>query len=115
MTTPGENIRIPCSPTRVMACDEGLWIIALCTELVVHDIVKVVRTPHLIGIVPGWVYCRLVRGSTVLSRSRLADLNESGGLPAPIPLFGIIVEHSDAKCGRRKVQFMSLSVSDPAR
>ena len=56
MTTAGENIRTPLLAYRVMAWTTGLWLIALCYELVVHYIVKVSNPPTWIGIVHGWVY-----------------------------------------------------------
>ena len=39
-----------------MAWTTGLWLIALCYEIVVHYIVKVSNPPTWIGIVHGWVY-----------------------------------------------------------
>ena len=56
MTTAGENVRTPLLAYRVMAWTTGLWLIALCYELVVHYIVKVSNPPTWIGIVHGWVY-----------------------------------------------------------
>ena len=54
--TPVEKIRTALLGYRVMAWTTGIWLIALCCEMVVHYIVKVPNPPTWIGVVHGWVY-----------------------------------------------------------
>ena len=95
MTTAGENIRTPLLAYRVMAWTTGLWLIALCYELVVHYIVKVSNPPTWIGIVHGWVYFAYVLAAFNLAvKVRWPIMKTIGVLLAgTIPLLGIIVEH----------------------
>jgi integral membrane protein len=99
MTTAGENIRTPLLAYRVMAWATGLWLIALCYELVVHYIVKVSNPPTWIGIVHGWVYFAYVLAAFNLAvKVRWPILKTVGVLLAgTIPLLGIIVEHFQAR------------------
>ena len=90
MTTAGENIRTPLLAYRVMAWTTGLWLIALCYELVVHYIVKVSNPPTWIGIVHGWVYFAYVLAAFNLAvKVRWPILKTIGVLLAgTIPLLG---------------------------
>ena len=54
--TPVEKIRTALLGYRVMAWTTGIWLIALCYEIVVHYVVKVPNPPTWIGVVHGWVY-----------------------------------------------------------
>ena len=54
--TPVEKIRTALLGYRVMAWTTGIWLIALCYEIVVHYVVKVTNPPTWIGVVHGWVY-----------------------------------------------------------
>src|SRR5882762_3956417 len=51
-----ETIRKALLGYRVMAWTTGIWLIALCYEMVLKYIVKVEDPPSWIGIVHGWVY-----------------------------------------------------------
>ena len=55
-TTPVETIRKALLGYRVMAWTTGIWLIALCYEIVVRYVVKVDNPPTWIGVVHGWVY-----------------------------------------------------------
>ena len=55
-TTPVETIRKALVGYRVMAWTTGIWLIALCYEIVVRYVVKVDNPPTWIGVVHGWVY-----------------------------------------------------------
>ncbi|MCW2559545.1 MAG: rane protein, partial [Mycobacterium sp.] len=51
-----ESVRKALLGYRVMAWTTGIWLIALCYEMVLKYIVKVEDPPSWIGIVHGWVY-----------------------------------------------------------
>src|SRR4030095_5224386 len=55
-TTPVETIRKALLGCRVMAWTTGIWLIALCYEMVLKYIVQVDNPPNWIAIVHGWVY-----------------------------------------------------------
>jgi integral membrane protein len=93
--TPVEKIRTALLGYRVMAWTTGIWLIALCYEIVVHYIVKVPNPPTWIGVVHGWVYFTYVLAAFNLAvKVRWPILKTIGVLLAgTIPLVGIIVEH----------------------
>jgi integral membrane protein len=99
MTAPAQNIRTPLLAYRVMAWATGLWLIALCYELVVHYIVKVQNPPTWIGIVHGWVYFAYVLAAFNLAIKVRWPIGKAIGvlLAGTIPLLGIIVEHYQTK------------------
>ena len=94
-TTPADKIRTALLGYRVMAWTTGIWLIALCYEIVVHYIVKVPNPPTWIGVVHGWVYFTYVLAAFNLAvKVRWPILKTIGVLLAgTIPLVGIIVEH----------------------
>ena len=53
---PIEKIRSALTGYRVMAWLTGIWLIALCYELILKYVVKVEYPPEWISIVHGWVY-----------------------------------------------------------
>ena len=53
---PVESIRKALTGYRVMAWATGIWLIALCYEMVLKYIVMVDNPPTWIAIVHGWVY-----------------------------------------------------------
>ena len=53
---PTDSIRKALLRYRVMAWATGIWLIALCYEMVLKYIVKVDDPPSWIGVVHGWVY-----------------------------------------------------------
>ena len=54
--TPVEKIRSALTSYRVLAWMTGIWLIALCYELILKYVVKVENPPEWISIVHGWVY-----------------------------------------------------------
>ena len=84
---------------RVMAWTTGLWLIALCYEMVVKYILKVDNPPSWIGIVHGWVYfVYLLFTANLAVKVRWPMLTTVGVLLAgTVPLLGIIVEHFQTK------------------
>lgn len=97
--TTGEKIRTALLAYRVMAWTTGLWLIALCYELVVHYIVKVANPPTWIGVVHGWAYFTYVLAAFNLAIKVRWPIGKSIGvlLAGTIPLLGIIVEHFQTK------------------
>ncbi|MGA7133368.1 MAG: DUF3817 domain-containing protein [Mycobacterium sp.] len=97
--TTGEKIRTALLAYRVMTWTTGLWLIALCYELVVHYIVKVANPPTWIGVVHGWVYFTYVLAAFNLAIKVRWPIGKSIGvlLAGTIPLLGIIVEHFQTK------------------
>ena len=53
---PVETIRKALLGYRVLAWTTGIWLIALCYEIVLRYVVKVDNPPTWIGVVHGWVY-----------------------------------------------------------
>jgi integral membrane protein len=96
---PVESIRKALLGYRVMAWTTGLWLIALCYEMVVKYILKVDNPPSWIGIVHGWVYfVYLLFTANLAVKVRWPILTTVGVLLAgTVPLLGIIVEHFQTK------------------
>ncbi|MBV9089610.1 MAG: DUF3817 domain-containing protein [Mycobacteriaceae bacterium] len=94
-TQPTPKIRAALLAYRVMAWATGIWLIALCYEIVVHYVVKVDNPPTWIGVVHGWVYFAYLLATLNLAvRVRWPILKTVGTLLAgTIPLLGVIVEH----------------------
>jgi integral membrane protein len=80
---------------RVMAWTTGIWLIALCYEMVLKYIVKVEDPPSWIGIVHGWVYFVYLLFTANLAVKVRWPIGKTVGvlLAGTIPLLGIIVEH----------------------
>ena len=89
-----DTIRKSLMAYRVMAWATGIWLIALCYEMVVH---YVLGNPGLswIGVVHGWVYFAYLLCTFNLAVKVRWPLGETIGtlLAGTIPLLGIIVEH----------------------
>jgi integral membrane protein len=90
-----ESIRKALLGYRVMAWTTGIWLIALCYEIVVRYVVKVDNPPTWIGVVHGWVYfIYLIATANLAVKVRWPIAKTIGVLLAgTIPLVGIIVEH----------------------
>jgi integral membrane protein len=97
--TSTESIRKALLGYRVMAWTTGIWLIALCYEMVLKYIVKVDDPPSWIGIVHGWVYfVYLLFTANLAVKVRWPIIKTVGVLLAgTIPLLGIIVEHFQTK------------------
>jgi integral membrane protein len=90
-----ETIRKALLGYRVMAWTTGIWLIALCYEMVLKYIVKVEDPPSWIGIVHGWVYFVYLLFTANLAVKVRWPIGKTVGvlLAGTIPLLGIIVEH----------------------
>ena len=97
--TPTESIRKALTAYRVLTWTTGLWLIALCYEMVLKYIVKVDDPPSLIGVVHGWVYFVYLLSAANLSVKVRWPIGKTIGvlLAGTIPLLGIIVEHFQTK------------------
>ena len=89
---------------RVMAWATGIWLIALCYEMVLKYIVQVDNPPSWIGVVHGWVYfIYLLTTLNLAVKVRWPAGRTLGTLIAgTIPLLGIIVEHFRTKQVKEK-------------
>jgi integral membrane protein len=92
--TPVEKIRSALTGYRVMAWLTGIWLIALCYEIILKYVVKVDNPPSWIGVVHGWVYfVYLLFTANLAVKVRWPIAKTIGVLLAgTIPLLGIIVE-----------------------
>ncbi|HNP13065.1 MAG TPA: DUF3817 domain-containing protein [Mycobacterium sp.] len=93
-TVPVEKIRTALNGYRVMAWTTGIWLIALCYEMVMKYIVKVDNPPTWIGVVHGWVYFIYLLFTANLAVKVRWPIAKTVGvlLAGTIPLLGIIVE-----------------------
>ena len=93
-TTPVDKIRTALNGYRVMAWTTGIWLIALCYEMVMKYIVKVDNPPTWIGVVHGWVYFIYLLFTANLAVKVRWPIGKTIGvlLAGTIPLLGIIVE-----------------------
>ena len=94
-TTPVETVRKALLGYRVMAWTTGIWLIALCYEMVLKYIVHVDNPPNWIAIVHGWVYFVYLIFTANLAVKVRWPIGKTIGvlLAGTIPLVGIIVEH----------------------
>ena len=91
---PIEKIRSALTGYRVMAWLTGIWLIALCYEIILKYVVKVDDPPSWIGVVHGWVYfVYLLFTANLAVKVRWPIAKTIGVLLAGTsPLLGIIVE-----------------------
>ncbi len=94
-----ESIRKALFAYRLLAWTTGIWLIALCYEVVVKYVVKVENPPSWIGVVHGWVYfVYLLSAANLATKVRWPIAKTVGVLLAgTIPLLGVIVEHFQTK------------------
>ena len=92
--TPIEKIRSALTGYRVLAWTTGIWLIALCYEIILKYVVKVDNPPSWIGVVHGWVYfVYLLFTANLAVKVRWPIAKTIGVLLAgTVPLLGIIVE-----------------------
>lgn len=92
--TPIEKIRSALTGYRVMAWLTGIWLIALCYEIILKYVVKVDDPPSWIGVVHGWVYFVYLLFTANLAVKVRWPIAKTIGilLAGTIPLLGIIVE-----------------------
>ncbi|GLP74371.1 membrane protein [Mycobacterium antarcticum] len=98
-TTPKDVVRKALTAYRVLAWTTGLWLIALCYEMVLKYIVKVDDPPSWIGVVHGWVYFVYLLSAANLAVKVRWPIGKTIGvlLAGTIPFLGIIVEHFQTK------------------
>jgi len=94
-TTDTSSILTALTAYRVMAWATGIWLIALCYEIVLKYIVEVENPPSWIGVVHGWVYFVYLLATLNLAIKVRWPLWKTVGtlLAGTIPLLGIILEH----------------------
>jgi integral membrane protein len=99
------KIRTALTLYRVMAWATGIWLIALCYEVVVKYVVQVENPPSWIGVVHGWVYFVYLLATLNLAVKVRWPLWRTIGtlLAGTVPLLGIILEHFRTK--QVKAQF----------
>jgi integral membrane protein len=93
--TDTRKIRTALTAYRVMAWATGIWLIALCYEVIVKYVVQVENPPSWIGVVHGWVYFVYLLVTLNLAVKVRWPLWRTVGtlLAGTIPLLGIILEH----------------------
>jgi integral membrane protein len=92
-TTPAAKVRTALLGYRVMAWATGVWLIALCAEVVAHYVFD--QEIQWVGVVHGWVYfVYLIFTANLAVKVRWPVGKTIGTLLAgTIPLLGIVVEH----------------------
>ena len=92
-STETRKVRTALAAYRVMAWATGIWLIALCIEVVLHYVLH--NEIRWVGVVHGWVYfVYLLATFNLAVKVRWPVLTTIGTLLAgTIPLLGIIVEH----------------------
>jgi len=92
-TTTVDKIRTALLCYRVMAWTTGIWLIALCYEIVSHLVFH--HEIRWIEVVHGWVYFTYVSAAFNLAVKVRCLIGKTIGvlLAGTIPLVGIIVEH----------------------
>ncbi len=90
---PAEKIRAALLRYRVMAWATGVWLIALCFEIVSHFVFH--QEIRWIGVVHGWMYFIYLLAASNLAVKVRWPIGKTIGVMASgtIPLLGIIVEH----------------------
>lgn len=93
-TVPIEKIRSALIGYRTLAWMTGIWLIALCYEIILKYVVKVDNPPSWIGVVHGWVYFIYLLFTANLAVKVRWPIGKTIGvlLAGTIPLLGIIVE-----------------------
>jgi integral membrane protein len=96
---PREPVRKALVAYRVLAWTTGIWLIALCYEVVLKYVVQVENPPSWIGVVHGWVYFAYLLSAANLATKVRWPIGKTIGvlLAGTIPLLGIIVEHFQTK------------------
>ncbi|MGV0853660.1 DUF3817 domain-containing protein [Mycolicibacterium phlei] len=92
-TTSGDTIRKALTGYRVLAWMTGLWLIALCYEMVMKYVYHV-EGLNWIAVVHGWVYFIYLMFTANLAVKVRWPIGKTVGvlLAGTIPLVGIIVE-----------------------
>lgn len=90
---PVEKVRTALLAYRIMAWATGVWLIALCGEIVAHLVYD--HEIRWIEVVHGWVYFVYVLAAFNLAIKVRWPIGKTIGvlLAGTIPLLGVIVEH----------------------
>lgn len=101
---PVQSIRKALIGYRVMAWATGIWLIALCYEMVLKYVVMVDDPPTWIAIVHGWVYFIYLLAAFNLAVKVRWPIGRTIGvlLAGTIPLLGIVVEHFQTEQVKRQ-------------
>ncbi|HPY24346.1 MAG: hypothetical protein QG655_955 [Actinomycetota bacterium] len=91
---PIDKIRSALNGYRALAWMTGIWLIALCYEIILKYVVKVDNPPTWIGVVHGWVYFVYLLFTANLAVKVRWPISKTIGvlLAGTVPLLGIIVE-----------------------
>lgn len=102
--TPKETVAKALLPYRVLAWGTGIWLIALCYEMVMKYGYGV-ENLSWIGVVHGWVYFVYLLCTANLAVKVRWPVGKTVGvlLAGTVPFLGIIVEHFQTK--QLKAQF----------
>ena len=102
---PIDKIKPALTAYRVMAWATGIWLIALCYEIIMKYVVRVEDPPSWIGVVHGWVYFVYLLCTANLAVKVRWPIPKTIGvlLAGTVPLLGIIVEH--IQTGNLRAQF----------
>jgi integral membrane protein len=92
-STETRKVRTALTAYRVMAWTTGIWLIALCVEVVLHYVLH--NEIRWVGVVHGWVYFVYLLATLNLAVKVRWPLWTTVGtlLAGTIPLLGIILEH----------------------
>jgi integral membrane protein len=96
------KIRIALAGYRIMAWITGIWLIALCYEMIVKYVIATDDIPYVLTLVPyihGWVYFVYLLATFNLAVKVRWPLSTALGtlVAGTIPLLGVIVEHVRTK------------------
>lgn len=102
-TTPVESIRKALLGYRVLAWTTGIWLIALCYEMVMKYVLHV-EGLNWIAVVHGWVYFVYLLFTANLAVKVRWPIAKTVGvlLAGTIPLVGIIVEQIQTRDIKQK-------------
>ncbi len=92
-----DNLRTGLLAYRIMAWTTGIWLIALCGEIVSHLVYH--HEIRWIEVVHGWVYFVYVLAAFNLAIKVRWPIGKTIGvlLAGTIPILGIVVEHFQSK------------------
>jgi integral membrane protein len=92
-STERRKVRTALTAYRVMAWTTGIWLIALCVEVVLHYVLH--NEIRWVGVVHGWVYFLYLLVTLNLAVKVRWPLWTTVGtlLAGTVPLLGIILEH----------------------
>jgi integral membrane protein len=113
-STDTKKIRIALTAYRVMAWTTGIWLIALCVEVVLHYVLH--NEIRWVGVVHGWVYFVYLLATLNLAVKVRWPLWTTVGtlLAGTVPLLGIILEHFRTKRVKEQFNLQGPAATGPA-